>query len=113
MKIKLLLLLSLFATSFGFSQEHIIRGYIVDDDNGEPVPFEKVILIPTDKSKSILGATTAVDGLFSIAKVPMGTYLLRIASLDYKLYEKEIVVTQSKGITEISINLLAPDSKTI
>ncbi len=111
MKIKLLFLFSLFVTSFGFSQEHIIRGYIVDNENGEPVPFQKVLLVPTDKSKAVLGATTAVDGLFSIAKVPMGTYLLRISNVEFKLYEKEIIVTQPKGITEVGIDLLAPDSK--
>jgi hypothetical protein len=109
MKIKLIFLFSLFSISFGFSQEHIVRGYLFDDDNGEAVPFEQVILIPTNKSQAILGASAAVDGLFSIAKVPMGTYLLRVASSEYQVYEKEVVVSQPKGITEITINLVVPD----
>ncbi len=113
MKLRLLFLLSILSFSFAYSQEHIVRGYIFDDENGEPVPFEKIILIPTEKSKEILGATTAVDGLFSVARVPMGTYLLRVQSVEYKVYEKEIVVTQPKGITDIIINLLELESNKI
>lgn len=111
MKIRLILLLSLITFSIGHAQEHIVRGYVFDDENGEPAPYEKVVLIPTDKSKELMGATTAVDGLFSIAKVPIGTYLLRISGSEYKLYEREIKVTESKGITDLVINLLLPDSK--
>lgn len=113
MKLRLLFLISILSFSFAHSQEHIVRGYIFNEADGEPVPFEKVVLIPTDKTQTILGASTAVDGLFSIARVPMGTYLLRVQSVEYKIYERELKVTQPKGITELVINLIELESNKI
>lgn len=109
---KILFLIGLFACiSFSFGQDHILRGFIYDAENGEPVPFEKVTLIPTVKSISITGAITDVNGFFSIPKLAMGTYLLRVEDLNFKNYEKEINITKKAGITDIRIDLITPDAK--
>ncbi|MFM2040975.1 MAG: hypothetical protein RLZZ493_1564 [Bacteroidota bacterium] len=109
---KILFLFGLFACiSFSFGQDHILRGFIYDAENGEPVPFEKVTLIPTVKSISITGAITDVNGFFSIPKLAMGTYLLRVEDLNFKNYEKEINITKKVGITDIRIDLITPDAK--
>jgi hypothetical protein len=109
---KILFLFGLFACiSFSFGQDHILRGFIYDAENGEPVPFEKVTLIPTIKSISITGAITDVNGFFSIPKLAMGTYLLRVEDLNFKNYEKEINITKKVGITDIRIDLITPDAK--
>jgi hypothetical protein len=104
---KILFLLSFLVISCGaFSQEHTVRGFVYNAENEEPVPFEKVILIPTQKSQSILGAITDVNGFFSIARVSPGVYLLKVVDDDFKTYEKEIKVTQKDGITDLRIDLL-------
>lgn len=109
---KLLFLFGLFACiSFTFGQDHILRGFIYDTENGEPIPFEKVTLIPTVKSIGITGAITDVNGFFSIPKLAIGTYLLRVEDLNYKNYEREINITKKDGITDIRIDLIAPDAK--
>jgi hypothetical protein len=109
---KILFLFGLFACiSFSFGQDHILRGFIYDSENGEPVPFEKVTLIPTVKSIAITGAITDVNGFFSIPKLAIGTYLLRVEDLNYKNYEKEITITKKEGITDIRIDLITPDAK--
>jgi hypothetical protein len=109
---KILFLFGLFACiSFSFGQDHILRGFIYDAENGEPVPFEKVTLIPTVKSISITGAITDVNGFFSIPKLAIGTYLLRVEDLNFKNYEKEINITKKDGITDIRIDLITPDAK--
>jgi hypothetical protein len=109
---KILFLFGLFACiSFSFGQDHILRGFIYDAENGEPVPFEKVTLIPTVKSISITGAITDVNGFFSIPKLAIGTYLLRVEDLNFKNYEKEINITKKEGITDIRIDLITPDAK--
>ena len=109
---KILFLFGLFASiTFSFGQDHILRGFIYDAENGEPVPFEKVTLIPTVKSISITGAITDVNGFFSIPKLAMGTYLLRVEDLNFKNYEKEINITKKVGITDIRIDLITPDAK--
>lgn len=109
---KLLFLFGLFACiSLTFGQDHILRGFIYDSENGEPIPFEKVTLIPTVKSIGITGAITDVNGFFSIPKLAIGTYLLRVEDLNYKNYEKEINITKKEGITDIRIDLITPDAK--
>jgi hypothetical protein len=109
---KILFLFGLFACiTFSFGQDHILRGFIYDSENGEPVPFEKVTLIPTVKSISITGAITDVNGFFSIPKLAIGTYLLRVEDLNFKNYEKEINITKKEGITDIRIDLITPDAK--
>jgi len=109
---KLLFLFGLFACiSLTFGQDHILRGFIYDSENGEPIPFEKVTLIPTVKSIGITGAITDVNGFFSIPKLAIGTYLLRVEDLNYKNYEKEINIIKKDGITDIRIDLITPDAK--
>ncbi|MNK02299.1 TonB-dependent Receptor Plug Domain protein [compost metagenome] len=98
---------------YSFSQDHNIRGFLFNNENGEVVPFEKVILVPTEKTQSILGAAADVNGFFSIAKVPMGTYLLKVQTTDFKEYQKEIKVTSKAGITELRIDLLEEDATDI
>lgn len=102
---------AVFFTSFG--QDHIIRGFVSDGKNGEALPFEKVVLIPTVKEQDILGAMTDVNGFFSIPKVPKGTYLLKIQNSEYKEYNKEIQVTSNVGITEVKIELYPEESTDI
>ncbi|MBP5982989.1 MAG: TonB-dependent receptor [Fluviicola sp.] len=109
---KLLFLFGLFACiSLTFGQDHILRGFIYDTENGEPIPFEKVTLIPTVKSIGITGAITDVNGFFSIPKLAIGTYLLRVEDLNYKNYEREINITKKDGITDIRIDMITPDAK--
>jgi hypothetical protein len=108
----ILFLFGLFACfAFSYGQDHILRGFIYDTENGEPVPFEKVTLIPTVKSSAITGAITDVNGFFSIPKLAIGTYLLRVEDLNYKKFEQEINITKKEGITDIRIDLITPDAK--
>lgn len=102
-----LLLLSLPA----IAQDHMIRGFIYDNSNSEPLPFEKVILIPTE-GLNIMGATTDDNGFFSIPKVPIGTYLLKVEDPDFAVYEREIIVTKKDDITQLRIDLVKPDNVT-
>jgi hypothetical protein len=110
-------ILSLFAfltvSIVSFSQDHTIRGFLFNNVNSEVVPFEKVVLIPTVKEQPILGAAADVNGFFTIPKVPIGTYLLKVQSADFKEYNKEIAVTTKGGITELRIDLLEEDATDI
>jgi len=99
-------------STLSFAQDHNIRGFIHDNANDEVVAFQKVILIPTAQGQPILGATTDVNGFFSIPKIPLGTYLLRVENSDYVTHEREIVVTQKAGISDIRIDLVKPDKAT-
>lgn len=54
-----------------YSQGGIVRGNVYNKESGEPVGFCNVYLAGTT-----IGATTDVNGFFSIADVPAGTYNL-------------------------------------
>lgn len=95
-----------------WAQDHTIRGFVHDNSTDEVIAFQKVLLIPTTEGQSILGATSDVNGFFSIPKVPKGIYLLKVVNTDFNVYEREIEVTQTAGITNLRLDLIKPDNVT-
>src|SRR5258705_12316321 len=55
-----------------------VRGTITDGANAEPVVHATVILAGTK-----LGAVTDMHGVFTVRRVPAGTYTVRISSVGY------------------------------
>lgn len=95
----------LLITSFSWSQEHTVRGFVYDNRSEEPVPFQKVALI-SKKDQTIQGAITDINGFFSIPKVVIGKYSLRVENNSFDKYEKEISVEKASGITDLRIELV-------
>lgn len=96
------LFLLISATTFG--QNHTLRGFLYDKENGEPVSFENVRLFK--KEGTIFGgATTDINGLFSIPKVPKGEYYILIDGFEYEAINHPLSVTKSEGITDLKFNL--------
>ncbi len=96
--------LLLFTFSFlGFTvlSQGTVRGIVKSAEDGNSVPFAKVLLLGTENF-----ASTDIDGLFSIPKVPAGTYTLRATSAQFEDYKEEIEVTDN-GITELTIEMTA------
>lgn len=60
------ILLSLFAQAQDYGT---LRGFVYEKETGEPVMFANVVLRGTT-----YGASTNIDGFFTIPKVPVGTY---------------------------------------
>ncbi len=65
-----LLLAVLFVNTLS-AQTADIRGFVYDGDSGEPILFTNVYLEGTT-----MGATTDIEGLYAISKVPAGDYTL-------------------------------------
>lgn len=63
-----------------------IQGRVVATDNGEPVGFADVMLIPADSTMRRIGALTNADGTFLLEAAP-GSYTLRIRALSYATRE--------------------------
>lgn len=55
-----------------------IRGFVYDQQSGEPVIFTNVILKGTS-----MGAATDINGFFSIAQVEPGNYTLMVTNIEY------------------------------
>lgn len=94
----LLAVFTLLLFTAGIAQS-TVRGIVKNAEDGNGVPFAKVVLVGTDKF-----ASTDVDGLFSIPKVTPGEYVLRITSPEYEEYKQDIKVT-SGTILDLQIEL--------
>jgi hypothetical protein len=103
---KLLLLLLAVTSTIGsaFAQDFNIRGVIFDKSNGEPMTDQKVRLLRSD-STAVGGAYTDDDGLFSIAKVNKGDYIIQINSFGFKLVEINYTVTKATGNKDFTFEL--------
>jgi TonB-dependent receptor len=97
-------LVTLLAISLGgvaFAQQSgSISGVVKDSQTGEPLPGANVML-----TKTSLGASTDIEGKFTIQNVPPGSYTIRATYVGYK--EKEV------GIQIIEGQLLKQDFKLV
>ncbi|MFT6844226.1 MAG: hypothetical protein ACJAUV_000400 [Flavobacteriales bacterium] len=87
-------LLSLTTSFASIAQSGTIRGFVYDQETGEPVIFTNVFLEGTSQ-----GAATDVNGYYSITKVENGTYQLTCSSLGFAKTQKEVTVKNGQIIT--------------
>ncbi len=84
-----------------FAQKGAVRGNVYDKETTQPVGFATVKLLDAN-----LGATTDVNGFFSISNVPVGPYKLEVSYLGYTTMTFDIevkkgeIVFQNVYITE-------------
>src|SRR3989344_3476545 len=64
-----------------------VRGFVYTKDDGEPVLFTNVYMKGTT-----IGASTDINGFFSITKIPAGTYTLTISFLGYDTLQQVVTV---------------------
>lgn len=70
-----------------FSQNATVRGFVYNKENGEPVPFANVYLKGTTT-----GASSDLNGYFSVNKVKPGDYTLMVTSLEFDSISENISV---------------------
>lgn len=58
-----------------------MRGTIIDGDTRQPLIGATVILIDSDP---LIGATTDLDGRFTLSNVPVGRVALKVRMLGYE-----------------------------
>lgn len=61
-----------------------VVGELRDSTTGEFLSFVNVAVLDSADSSFVKGAATNLDGLFEIADVPAGSYLLRISAIGYQ-----------------------------
>ena len=104
MKLRIIILLLLCASLSSVAQ-NTIKGVLLDDANGEAVPFANVVLDGTG-----YGAATDINGFFLINKIPDGTYTLRIRYVGYTEYNEQVKLS---GKTTITRNIKLKPSATV
>lgn len=76
-----------FVVSISFSQNATVRGFIYNKENGEPVPFSNVFLKGTT-----VGASSDLNGFFSVNKIKPGEYTLMVTNLEFDTIQEKITV---------------------
>ena len=97
---KIITLLALIFLSTGLlAQTGTVRGFVFDEESGEPVIFTNVFLDGTT-----MGVSTDINGYYSITKVATGTYTLVVSAISYAEHKESIVIERDKILT-VKINL--------
>lgn len=87
------------------AQNANIRGFIYLKKTGEPVPYEKVKLLNGTDSTVLTGATTDVNGFFSIPKISKGKYIITVTNPEYARLNQTVEVVKPSGIISLKLEL--------
>lgn len=77
------------------AQNASVRGFVYEKETGEPVIFTNVYLYKTS-----FGASTDVNGYYSITQIPPGKYELMVTSLGYDSIRMSIVLKKGDVISK-------------
>jgi len=99
-------LLSCFILQGAYSQNGAIRGFIYEQESGEPVIFTNIYLLGTT-----YGSASDVNGFYTISKVPVGDYTLMVTYLGYDslsmpiTIEEDNIINKNLFLTKSSVKL--------
>lgn len=89
-------LLLVISTSLSVNaQDATIRGFVYESETGEPVIFTNVYLYRTN-----YGASTDVNGYFTINRIPAGDYTLMVTYLGYDTLREKVSIKGNEVITK-------------
>lgn len=95
----------LFGLQTLLAQDFTIRGVISDNSNGEPMAYQKVRLLSAKDSSTVAGAVTDLDGYFSLPKINIGNYIVKVENLSYEVITKNVEVKTAKGILDLKFEM--------
>lgn len=87
------LLLSL--SQFTFAQTGSVKGIVYEEKSGEPAMFTNVFLEGTT-----IGASTDMNGYYSITRVPSGNYTLKVTALGFDTISVDITIESNRTLTQ-------------
>ncbi len=89
------LLIAIFLVSSTYAQVGTIRGFVYDKKNSEPLPFVNISLKGT-----VYGASTDMNGYFSIVKIKEGKYTLEVSSLGFNQVSEPVTIVKNRLISK-------------
>jgi hypothetical protein len=96
-----LTILYILLTAVTFAQTGVIRGRVYNHKNNEPVPFVNIII----DGKPTQGATSDIDGNYSITKVAPGYARLVATSVGFKSFTSDDFLVTNSKTTDLNIGL--------
>ncbi len=83
-----------------------LQGRVLAAENGEPIGFAEVALLPADTTMRRVGGLTNADGTFLLEAVP-GRYTVQIRALSYARKRFEGVVLEAGRVVPLSAALVS------
>ena len=83
---------------------------VLEDQNGEPVPFATVSISKPNSNKPYKYALSAADGKVFIDKIVHGKYVFKAELLGYKEYVKDIEI---KGNLDLGVIKMEEDKQVL
>ncbi|MBC5992767.1 outer membrane beta-barrel family protein [Pontibacter cellulosilyticus] len=78
-----------------------VSGKLIEADTKKPIGFANVVLLTAKDSSLVTGATTDIEGVFILERIPNGRFILRASMVGYP----------TKYIPNININAQQPETK--
>jgi len=99
----LIILTAIFCCLCGFNlqaQTGSIKGFVYDTDGTSELIGVNVYV----KTGGSLGASTGIDGSYTVNNIPVGTQIVSFSYTGYEAQDKEILIEEGKT-TEINVTL--------
>lgn len=93
--IPFLVLLSLFSSQPALAQFGTLRGFVYEQETGEPVLFTNVYFYKTS-----IGAPTDANGYFAITRIPPGDYTLMVTYVGFDTLKMPITINANELISK-------------
>lgn len=77
------------------AQTGTIRGFVYEEESGEPAMFANVLLDGTQ-----IGTVTDVNGFFTLSKVPVGSYTIKVTYIGFDEITSSIVLNKSSIVNK-------------
>lgn len=90
-----------------------LYGKVVDSNTKQPVDFATVTLLAMQKDSVVSGMLAKGNGDFSLDKLPMGRYRLKISFIGYKQLVKQVTITPANIEQDLGNIAIAVDAKAL
>ena len=81
----------------------IVTGILRDADTKEFLPFVNVAVLDSVDNEFVKGGISNMDGVFEIADVPQGSFLLRVSAIGYENFVLPFKVTNNTNLGTLRI----------
>lgn len=95
-----LLIISSFSLTAQTQTSFVVQGRIVSVKN-EPLEFATVALFATPSDSLVIGASSDENGKFQLQTLFSGSYKIKISSIGYLPFEKEITIKRNEDLGRI------------
>ena len=86
-----------------FSQTGTLKGKILDEESGDPIPFANIVILKGGSQEA--GTTSDIDGNYTIKPVPTGKYNVKASYVGYQPVQINDVVIRSDKITFLDLEM--------